>query len=345
MLYGAHVFARAKVIPDLALSRAEDSYRHARMVGDRDLEFLAAGGAAMSHLDLGDLEKASTWLDRAAAAAAESPTPLRARQLATWRGVAAAGAGDADEMRRHLERAVQLATEQGRPAARCQSLAVLALKAARLGADRGDPELVDLAERSARDAKGLIEILPGHPPWGIEADAALAQVTLAKGQPEEAVNLAREAIAGLIEARHEDLPLDALIAVGRVVMTAASAPEQEMVRFQLGLLLAMAAMRTYDEDVRARWFRGPVGGELSKIVGPLQTLDRSDGQRQPGLSLDEQEMSLIRLLTQGRTNQEIGEELGMSEEDVRRRLAEMFSKIGASSRAEATAFAFREQVL
>jgi DNA-binding CsgD family transcriptional regulator len=344
MLYGAHVFARAKVIPDLALSRAEDAYRHARMVGDRPLEFLAAGGAAMSHLDLGATEEASSWLDRAATAAAESPTPLRARQLETWRGSVAAAAGDVAEMRRHLERAVQLATEQGRPAGRCQALAFLALKAARLGSERDDRELLGLAERSALDAKGLCEILSGHPPWAIEADAALAQVALATGEPEQAVELARSAISGLIEARHEDLPVDALIAVGRVMMTAASEPEQEMVRFQLGLLLAMAAMRTFDEDVRARWFRGPVGGELSKVVGPLQTLDRADEQ-QSGVSLGESEMALIRLLTQGLTNGEIAEEVGATEEEIRRRLGEMFSKIGASSRAEATAFAFRERVV
>ena len=37
-----------------------------------------------------------------------------------------------------------------------------------------------LAERSAQDAKELMGILPGHPPWGAEADAALAQVALAR---------------------------------------------------------------------------------------------------------------------------------------------------------------------
>ena len=44
MLYGVHVFARAKVIPDLALSRGAEAYERARAIGDRQLEFLAAGG-------------------------------------------------------------------------------------------------------------------------------------------------------------------------------------------------------------------------------------------------------------------------------------------------------------
>src|SRR5439155_10459867 len=72
MLYGVHVFARAKVIPDLALARGEELYRHARAAGDRWLEFLAAGGTAMAHVALGDVEQAEGWVDRASAAAAES---------------------------------------------------------------------------------------------------------------------------------------------------------------------------------------------------------------------------------------------------------------------------------
>jgi tetratricopeptide (TPR) repeat protein len=99
MLYGAHVFSRAKVVPDLAVSRGEEAYRKARVIGDRALEFLAAGGTALAHLDLGDVEGAKQWLDRAAAAAAESPTSFRARMLETWRGLWRGAIGDADEMR------------------------------------------------------------------------------------------------------------------------------------------------------------------------------------------------------------------------------------------------------
>ena len=65
MLYGVHVFARAKVIPDLALSRGAEAYERARAIGDRQLEFLSAGGTALSYLQLGDPDEATTWLDRA----------------------------------------------------------------------------------------------------------------------------------------------------------------------------------------------------------------------------------------------------------------------------------------
>ena len=131
MLFGVHVYSRAKVVPDLALSRGEDAHRAAKLQGDRTIEFLAAGGVAMSLLELGDVEGAERWIGLAAAAASMAPSRTRARQLETWRGMARAGAGDVEGMRHHLERAVAMATEGGRASARCEALARLAIEAAR----------------------------------------------------------------------------------------------------------------------------------------------------------------------------------------------------------------------
>jgi DNA-binding CsgD family transcriptional regulator/tetratricopeptide (TPR) repeat protein len=344
MLYGVHVFSRAKIIPDLALERGEDLYRHARGNGDRWLEFLGAGGTAMAHLDLGEVEEAEEWLGRAASAAAESPTPLRARRLETWRGLARSRAGDAEGMRRHLERAVRLATEQGKPAARCEALAQLAMEAARLGVERKDDELMTLAESSAAAAKELLPLLPGHPPWGIQADAARAEVALARGNPDDAMEAARDALVAIMAAMHEDLPMDAVLAIAKVYTAAGDDAESDLVRGQVGLMLAMTAMRTLDEDVRARWFRAPLGRELAALAGPLGSVGpaTTDGDEGP---LGEPDATLLKLVTEGRTNQEIGRELGLSEAEVQSRMVEMFGKIGASSRAEATAFAFREHVV
>jgi DNA-binding CsgD family transcriptional regulator/tetratricopeptide (TPR) repeat protein len=341
MLYGVHVFARAKVIPDLALERGEDLYRHARTAGDRWLEFLGAGGTAMALLDLGDVEEAEAWLDRAASAAAESPTPLRARRLESWRGLARATAGDAEGMRRHLERAVQLAAEVGRPPARCEALARLALQAARLGAEQDDDQLLALAESAANEVKELAPALPGRPMWEMEADAALGEVLLARGEGAAAMEKAREALGGFLGAMREDIPVDMVRAIGKVYIAAGDPSEVELLRYQLGLVLAMTAMRTLDEDVRARWFRGPVGRELAALAGPIEMRSGEEGA---GIDLDERDTAMLRLLTEGRTNREIAAELGVEEHDVQIRLAEMFGRIGASSRAEATAFALREVV-
>jgi DNA-binding NarL/FixJ family response regulator len=341
MLYGAHVFSRAKVVPDLAVSRGEEAYRKAKVMGDRALEFLAAGGTAMAHLDLGDLDDAKSWLDRASAAAVESPTSFRARMLETWRGLWRGATGDAEEMRAHLDRAVQLATEQGRPAARCEALALLAVEAARLGAERKDDELLAVAEQAATEAKGLMELLPGHPPWGAQADAALARVALARGAVDDAVAAARAAYRALESASHEDPHLEVLIPVADAFLAGGTEEERQMAQGYLRLTLALAVQRTADEDVRVRWLRGPVGRELVRVAGPME--GRTAGPDQPE-ALEEADAALLGLLVEGLTNREIAARLEVDEEVVARRLGETLARIGASSRAEATAFALREVV-
>jgi DNA-binding CsgD family transcriptional regulator len=347
MLYGVQVFARAKVVPDLALSRGEDAHKQARLLGDRSLEFATATGLALTHLELGEVEPAERWLDRAAEAATLDPTPLRARQLETARGMARAMAGDVAGMREHLERSVRLATEQGRPAARCEALARLALEAALLGADRADDELLALAERSAKDAKELMGVLPGHPPWGAEADAALAEVALARGDLEAAIDAARSTIAALRAAHYEDLFLHIVLPAARVVCEAGTEEERELVRHYLTTQAALIAQRTTDEGVRVKWFRGPVGRELSRLTGVAHGEQPAEQAADSSAATDvgEDDSRLLWLLIEGRTNREIAAELGLDEDAVARRLAEMYARIGVSSRGEAAAFAFREGVV
>jgi DNA-binding NarL/FixJ family response regulator len=57
------------------------------------------------------------------------------------------------------------------------------------------------------------------------------------------------------------------------------------------------------------------------------------------------DQALLQGLVRGQTDAEIATALDIDEDEVVRRLGGLFAKIGASSRAEATAFAFRERVL
>jgi DNA-binding NarL/FixJ family response regulator len=344
ILYGAHVFARAKIVPDLAILKAEEAHGKAVLMGDRLIEFLAAGGAAMAYLDLGELEPAETWLNRASATASEAPTPFRARLLEAWRGLWRAAAGDAEGMRRHLERALQLATEQGRPAARCEALAQLAVEAARMGVARDDHELIALAERSAEEAKTIVDLLPGQPPWGAQADAAQARIALARGEVEKAVAASRSAFETLQASYQEDAHLEVFLPVAEALLAGGTGEEQQMARMFLRVTLAMAAQRTADQDVRVRWLRGPWGRQLVKLAGPLdERALRPAGDGAPALA--DADAELLALLVEGLTNREIAERLGIEEVEVTRKLGAMLGRIGASSRAEATAFAFREGVV
>ncbi len=340
MLYGSHVFARAKVIPDMALQKGREAYRFAGEIGDRALQFLAAAGTALSLADLGEVNEARSWIDRAAAVATEHPSPYRARRLETCRGIVAAVAGDADAMRTHLERAVQQASDSGFAADRCETLARLAVEAARLGADRGEDELLSVAEEAADKAAQLAAALPGHAPWGAQADAARAVVAMTRGAQKEAVAFALAAGDALQRARHEDANLDVLLPAARVLKDAGAPEWEAVVRPYLQLTLAMIVQRTMDEDVRVRWLRGPAGARMVELAGSIDLVAPAGNGHGP--SDDDR---LLASLVHGKTNREIAEELGIDEVDVMRRLGELFATIGVTSRADATAFAFRERVL
>ncbi|HEX2266722.1 MAG TPA: LuxR C-terminal-related transcriptional regulator, partial [Actinomycetota bacterium] len=346
MAYGAHVYSRAKAIPDLALSRGEEAFRKAQVHGERGVEFSAAGGIALTHLEMGEIDEAERWLDRAAAVASTAPTPFRARRLETWRGMCRAAQGDGHGMRHHLERAVRLATEAGLPAARCEALSRLALESARVGAEQGDQELLTLAERSAEEAKQLAANLPGHPPWQAQADAALARVALARGRPERAAEAGRSAIASVNEAMLEDIVLEVLLPAAKGILAAGGDQEKEEIAMELRLTLTFVAQRVIDEEVRVRWFRGPLARELTELAGPVEATEQRTPAATGGQSfLNEREVLLLRLITEGKTNEEIANECGVSEQAIVRQLGEVFAKIGASSRGEATGFAFMAKVI
>jgi tetratricopeptide (TPR) repeat protein len=343
MLYGVHVFARAKVVPDLMLSRGTEAYRSAKLLGDRLVEFLSAGGVAMAHVELGELEEAEQWLRRASAAAAAAPTPMRARQLEMWRGALDAARGDAGGMREHLELAVKLATDQGRPAARCEALAQLALEAARLGATIHDPELLDLAEGSAAEAQELNAVLSGHPPWGALASAAIAQVALARGEFERAAAAGGAALQALQRALFEDANLEIVLPASRAILAAGPSDALTMVRALLKATLSRIVQGTADEDMRVRWLRGPVGRELATLAGPIEAPVPSHETAAPDAvdRFDESDRRLLQLLTEGSTNREMADDVRLPEEEIVQRLARLLTRIGASTRAEATSLAFR----
>jgi DNA-binding NarL/FixJ family response regulator len=246
-------------------------------------------------------------------------------------------------MRSHLERAVQLAAEQGRPAARCEALALLAVEASRPGAARSDPSLLGLAESAATEAKELAELLPGHPPWGPQAEAALARVALARGDVDRAAAAGRAALRGLTESYQEDAHFQVLIPAAEALLAGGSEEERQTVRLMLQVTLAQVVQRTLAEDLRVRWLRGPIGRELVALGGPIDPQDVRPTEERHALQRNDTE--LLQLLVEGLTNREIAGRLDVEEEVVARRLTEMLGRIGASSRAGATAFAFREQLV
>jgi DNA-binding NarL/FixJ family response regulator len=59
-------------------------------------------------------------------------------------------------------------------------------------------------------------------------------------------------------------------------------------------------------------------------------------------NLTERQWEVLQLLAQGKTNREIAQALVLSERTVQRHIADIYGKIGARNRSEATAFAMSQ---
>jgi DNA-binding NarL/FixJ family response regulator len=62
-------------------------------------------------------------------------------------------------------------------------------------------------------------------------------------------------------------------------------------------------------------------------------------------TLTEREVQVLKLVASGRTNRAIASKLGISEKTVARHLSNIFNKLGLSSRAAATAYAYQRQLV
>jgi len=112
------------------------------------------------------------------------------------------------------------------------------------------------------------------------------------------------------------------------------------------MLLAQACSDTGDDVTAATMF------ELAETLF-LQLGARLDARQirdltgRPNLpaGLTPREAEVLRLVAAGRSNRELAAELYLSEKTVKRHISNIFTKIGASSRSAATAFAFEHHLV
>ena len=99
-----------------------------------------------------------------------------------------------------------------------------------------------------------------------------------------------------------------------------------------------------EELVRA--VRSVAGGEAvidAAIAGRVMAELRSESQ--PAVEeepLTERDLEILRLVTQGKSNQEIADELFLAEKTVRNRLSQIFRRLHLKNRTEAALYAIRE---
>jgi ATP/maltotriose-dependent transcriptional regulator MalT len=157
----------------------------------------------------------------------------------------------------------------------------------------------------------------GSPMLDAVSRRATGSVLLVEGDPRAALGPLRRASDGFREC---ELPYE-------VARTAA---------------LIGGARRELGDEEGARLVIDAARSEFVRL-GARPDLGRLDDERPRGLTA--REVQVLRLVAAGRTNRSIGSELGLSERTVDRHLSNIFTKLGVSSRAAATAVGYESDLL
>lgn len=107
-----------------------------------------------------------------------------------------------------------------------------------------------------------------------------------------------------------------------------------------GYLVKDEAPETIIEAVRGV-ARGEQGWVSRKIAAKMTVWLNEDSPAEH-MGLTRREVQVLKWVVDGKTNQEIGLELGISEKTVEKHLEGVFSKLGVASRVEAAVHAVRE---
>jgi DNA-binding CsgD family transcriptional regulator len=178
------------------------------------------------------------------------------------------------------------------------------------------------AARAAADEISAIAAELGAPLLAAYARQAAGAVFLAESNPQAALAPLRDAVSLW---RELDFPYEAACT---------------------GVLIGLACRALDDRDAAALEFEAAL--RTFETLGARPDADRvkslTRGEKEASGSLTARETQVLGLLATGRTNRAIAQQLRISEKTVARHLANIFMKIGVSTRSEATAYAFRHQL-
>jgi DNA-binding NarL/FixJ family response regulator len=173
----------------------------------------------------------------------------------------------------------------------------------------------DAAAAAARELPDLASVTRS-PIVAALGQRARAAVHLAQGAPAEALPLLREALGTWVRAR---------------------APYEEA---RTRVLLADACRELGDRESAGR--ETDAARAVFESLGARPDLARLDGHHE---LLSPRELEVLRMLATGATNRAIAEQLVLSERTVDRHVSNIYGKLGVSSRAAATAYAFERQLV
>jgi non-specific serine/threonine protein kinase len=290
----------------------EQALALAREIGDRKTEANMLNNLAASDIERGDYDQASARFEASLALARsiDEPelmiNPLTNLGLVTWlRGEAAAAT-------QRFAEALALAREHGLP--RFVPTILRGFGSATL--DLGDvTQAVALFQESLEQGRAH-----GNLPDAVDALEGLGRVSAVTGQTRQAARLFGAAAALRAEFAMPHTPIDAAFV----------APVLASLQETLGA-----------EAYAAAWADGRALSQQEAIEEALalhaEPLGAGSGAAAHGLT--RRELEVLRLVAVGRSNQEIGEVLFISRVTAARHVANIFSKLGFDSRAQAMAYA------
>jgi DNA-binding NarL/FixJ family response regulator len=172
-------------------------------------------------------------------------------------------------------------------------------------------ELVDIA---AVSGAAVLSAAAGH---------ALGAVLLAEGDPRGALVALRR---GWQAWRDLDAPYEAARVRVLIALGCRGLGDEESAALEL-------------EAARRVFVQLGAAPDLARV----EELSRRDGGATHGLSA--REMQVLRLIATGRSNRAIAADLVLAEKTVDRHVTNIFTKLGVSSRAAATAYAYEHRLL
>jgi predicted ATPase/DNA-binding CsgD family transcriptional regulator/tetratricopeptide (TPR) repeat protein len=339
---------------DRARQQSRQGLDWARRIDRPGWEAFAMAGFAAAGLLVGDLDAAAEQIANAEAllsARALSPNafePLVGR----WRVLLAHCSGETDEARRAAERMRRTTHERGTRLYEAWALWLLGLVAVAEKQPEAAMEHLERCRQLSVDprypftlGRSLVGLacLPGDPEQAWEQAHEGLEVLADSGDRVGAVE-ALEAVAGLAAPRDQpDQALRLLAAAERFH------DDTSLVRLPLQAeraerYTAAARARLDPGDAEACWAEG-AQLTLNEAVAYARRGRGERGRPKVGwAALTPTEREIVRLVTEGHTNTEIGKRLFVSVHTVKKHLSHVYAKVGLDGRAELAAHAARHDL-
>jgi DNA-binding CsgD family transcriptional regulator len=348
-LLSIHTYCRVNGWLETGLERGQETLAHATALRDQRIILLARLGLSETERMLGRPHRALEQAELALALiehAGAHDVRLESHRDAALREIAASRVA-VGESRAGLEVARRRLAD-ARANAQAAGVADAAVALAELLAIAGATEAE--TEEVARAALDAARGLRGSISWDIRAELVLCRLALAAGAAQLAVGHAAAAAAAL-ETR--DVPqhwVRTAVALGRALAHEAAGNAAEARQaLQPGVdAVERVAARIADPGLRSGYLaRNSQAVEvlvLARRLGMETTNANLRSRPRTFGDLTAREVEVLRLVAAGKSNRDIAQALYISEKTVARHLTNLFTKIDASSRTQAAAWAFHHGV-